>query len=362
MAIHSSLEHTTKPKTINEADAQGNEVRPFAAHNNHVPDNEAHESGRLTDVDVNQKLLQLLERSAQSLRHAAESVENRGLKLLLKVIAQERVYMLNTLRNAVGQQAHDPLDPSATPSSASLQEGLQDIQSSMTVKQEGRENVALRHLLEDEEKLLKAYSAALNHSSGNAPTALLEAQRADIERFKQRLHGVQDGIEPIVARVFDVRVEGERAAMRLQNDGLQTSQIDVVPINYASQPVLHSTAAHHSIKNSPQNTIVAGAVGGALVGGIVGFALAAFIWLAPQLIGWITVGPWTMLFGSAAFGAVFGAVFGFFIGQNQRELDQAVTADGLVNGEILVVAYPQTHQIPLAEEILQLHHARELNR
>jgi hypothetical protein len=61
-------------------------------------------------------------------------------------------------------------------------------------------------------------------------------------------------------------------------------------------------------------------------------------------------------------GAVFGAVFGLLIGQNQREDDIAVTADSLINGEFLVVAYPQPQQVALAEEILQVHHARELNR
>jgi hypothetical protein len=69
-----------------------------------------------------------------------------------------------------------------------------------------------------------------------------------------------------------------------------------------------------------------------------------------------------LLLGAIAIGAIFGSVFGFFIGQNQREIDLAETADGLVNGEILVVAYPQPHLLPMVEEVLQLHHAREVNR
>jgi hypothetical protein len=68
------------------------------------------------------------------------------------------------------------------------------------------------------------------------------------------------------------------------------------------------------------------------------------------------------LIGAAIIGAVFGTVFGFFIGQNQREDDLMTTADGLVNGEILVVTYPKPLQIPVVEDVLQVHHARELNR
>ena len=40
------------------------------------------------DANAGNRLLDLLEKSAQTLRHTAESVENRGLKLLLKVMAQ----------------------------------------------------------------------------------------------------------------------------------------------------------------------------------------------------------------------------------------------------------------------------------
>jgi hypothetical protein len=68
------------------------------------------------------------------------------------------------------------------------------------------------------------------------------------------------------------------------------------------------------------------------------------------------------LIGAILIGAVFGTVFGLLIGQNQREDDIAVTADSLINGEILVVAYPKPHQVALVEDILQVYHARELNR
>jgi hypothetical protein len=90
--------------------------------------------------------------------------------------------------------------------------------------------------------------------------------------------------------------------------------------------------------------------------------LAAFVWLAPALVGWVTVGPWSLFIGATLIGAVFGAIFGFFIGQNKREDDLMVTEDGLVNGEFLVVAYPHPNQVATAEEVLQVYHARELNR
>jgi hypothetical protein len=311
-----------------------------------------------TPVVVDTKLLHLLEKSAQTLRHVSENVENRGLKLLLKVMAQERVVMVNALRQAIGKRLDDPLDRSHKSAATSLQEGLQDIQSSMTVQRQGRENVALGHLLEEEQALLDAYTASIERNAAAPLREMLESQRTHVAQFYARLQVVGAGIEPIVARVFDTRIEGDSAITRLRERGLDGSQIDSLPITQVAQPVLRTTAA----TSSPKSTIGAGAFSGALVGGIVGLALAAFVWMAPQLVGWVTVGPWALLLGAILFGIFFGSVIGFFIGQNQREDDLAVTADGLVNGEILVVAYPQPQQVAMVEDVLQVHHARELNR
>lgn len=310
------------------------------------------------DVNASNRLLHLLEKSAQTLRHTAENVENRGLKLLLKVLAQERVVMYNALRQAFGQGMADPFDPVNKSSGASLQEGLEDIQTSMTVQRQGRENVALTHLLEEEGKLLDAYDSATQGNTSSALDNVLESQRAHVAMFYARLQAVGGGVEPIVARVFDTRIEGESAVTRLQERGLDASQIDVATITQVTSPVLKTT----KVPANPTNTMAAGAFSGALVGGIVGLALAVFVWMAPQYVGWVTVGPWALWIGAMVIGAVFGIVFGALIGQSQREDDLAVTADGLVNGEILVVAYPQPHQITTAEDVLQMHHARELNR
>lgn len=311
-----------------------------------------------TEVNVSDHLLHLLEKSAQSLRHTAENVENRGLKLLLKVVAQARVAMYNELRQASGQGVADPLDPANKSSATRLQQGLQDIQTSMTVQRQGRENVALNHLREEEAALLAAYQAVSARDNTSSLQTILNEQESAVAAFYRRLEAVGDGLEPIVARVFDTRVEAESATARLQAQGLALAQMDAVPITQVTRPVLKS-----SIKPaSPRNTMVAGAFGGAIVGGLVGGALAAYISSSPQFVGWVTFGPGTLLVAAILIFAFFGTVFGFFIGQNRREDDIAVTVDGLINGEVLVVAYPQPHQIELAENALQLHHARELNR
>jgi hypothetical protein len=309
------------------------------------------------DTNAGDKLLASLEKSAQTLRDTAESIENRGLKLFLKVVAQERVSMYNSLRQAMGRDMVNPLDPARKPLGRSLQEGLDEIETSMVVPRQGRENVALSHLLDEEDALVAAYSTFSTGNSGSPLGALLEAQRTQIAKFDARLKAVGDGVEPIVARVFNSRIEGDIAIQRLKEGGLAPSQIDAATISQVARPVIQSTV----LPVGPKSTMAAGAFAGGVVGALVGAALALFVWFAPGLVGWITVGPWALLIGAIIIGAVFGTVFGFFIGQNEVEDDLMVTADGLEHGELLVAAYPREDQVAMVEEILQVYHARELN-
>jgi hypothetical protein len=273
-------------------------------------------------------------------------------------MAQERAYMVNALRKELGQTPVDSLASDQKSSSTRLQEGLQDIQTGMTVKREGRENVALSNLVEEDDALLAAYSVALEGNLTDSLRRELEAERATVAQFNGRLQSVGEGNEAktIIARVFDTRIEGDSAVARLREKGIDPSQIDAAPINQLARPLRPNTVK----PSSPKNTMAAGAFSGAIVGGLVGLALATFVWMAPQYVGWVTVGPMALLLGAIVIGAGFGLVFGFFIGLSQREDDIAVTADSLINGEVLVVAYPQPQQVAIVEDILQIHHAREL--
>lgn len=329
----------------------GSRVAPVAAPSDSVPGSEER------DLATNDRLVDALEKSVQALRHTSENIENRGLKFVMKVMAQERAEMLRVLRHELGEELIDPLDPEHKSSGTRLQEGLQDFQSSMTVQRQGRENVALGHLVEEEEALLSAYDDAWQENSGPM-RLILEAQRDQIAQFLNRMRSVGEGLDPIVARVFDTRIEGESAVTRLRERGIDASQIDVAPMSVVARPVAETAVA----TASPRNAVAAGAFGGALIGAIVGLALSAFVWFAPQSIAWISVGPFTMFIGAVLIFAVLGIVFGLFIGQNKREDDLAVTVDGLINGEILVAVYAQPSQISLVEDVLQIHHARELNR
>jgi hypothetical protein len=107
---------------------------------------------------------------------------------------------------------------------------------------------------------------------------------------------------------------------------------------------------------------MAGALTGGIIGAVVGLAAALYVWFMPDIPAWISVGPWVLFFGSLIPGAVMGAVFGWIIGQNRIEDDRNVTRSGLEEGEWLVAVYPSQEQVAVAEEVLQIHHARTLER
>ena len=325
-----------------------------------------HSSGQTSPVQTDTRvqldrirdLIDRLIESAQTLLHSAESIESRGLKLLLKVMAQERVYMLEQLRASMGLLPVDPLD-GQDPNNAlptSIAQGLKDIQSAMTVKRQGREDLARKDFVAEEEKLLEAYSAVLETDVPGALRRELEAQRAQIAQLYARLSTVTKGDEPIVARVFDSRDKGDAAIARLKTGGLTAEQIDAVTINRLARE-LDPRLVTPPNRKSPA---MAGALAGGIIGAVIGLALALFVSMAPQLVGWVTVGPVSLFIAATLIGAVFGLVFGFLIGQSRREDDVAVTVDSLINGEILVVAYPTHSQVPMVEDILEVQHAREL--
>jgi hypothetical protein len=156
-------------------------------------------------LDRIRQLINMLIESAKTLHHSAESIESRGLKLLLKVMAQERVYMLERLRESMGLIPVDPLNGQDPNNSlpTSIAQGLKDIQSAMTVKREGREDLARKDFVAEEEKLLQAYSAVLETDVSEPFRRELEAQQAQIAQLYTRLSTVTKAVH---------RDEGRRAS------------------------------------------------------------------------------------------------------------------------------------------------------
>lgn len=325
---------------------------------------EAHFGSSPTGIHALDHLVRAAEESVATLTHAAENVENGGLKLLIKVVAATRATRVKRMRAAAGLEESMRQDATEWAHERHIADGMTDIQASMSVRREERQHLALYELAKSEAELLDAYDAVLRRN-GNDPLNslpqpiihLLEQQRSELQSFHNRLSYLDEKRAPlVVARVVENEEEAKHLAAELHNRGLAPDQVDILPVGGA----MVRASAEVAKPASPRSTVVAGAVTGGIVGGVIGLALALYIMFEPAWVGSLTVGPLWFFLGTLIAAALMGAAFGWIIGQNRKEDDRNVALHHLHEGECLVAAFPSQVQVPAAEDVLQIHHARSL--
>ena len=324
-----------------------------------VPGEERETRLRRANLRGLDELVHEAEASVATLTHAAENVENGGLKLLLKVMAAVRATRVKRLHVAAGLRAESD-DAEAWAHHRHIADGMTDIQASMSVRREERQHLALYELGKSEASLLDTYDSVLATGGDGLPQPvldLLREQRDEVAAFHGRLSHLDEERAPlVVARVYPSLVDAEAVAAELHRRGLARNQVDILPLAGAM------VRAHAEVTKpaGTRSTVVAGAVTGGTVGGVIGLALAFYILQVPEWIGWLTVGPLWLFLGTLIPAALMGAAFGWLIGQNRKEDDRNVAVHHMTEGECLVAAYPNRVQMPGVERVLQIHHARSL--
>lgn len=300
------------------------------------------------------KVLAACQVSAQGMENASELIETRGLKLLFKAAAQQRLYYIQALQPFLEQLAGDT-DHHHT-SLPDLAQGLTDMQVSMTLQREGRQDLVVEDQIAREDQLLEAYQNALESDLPTHVVAQLESQRARVQAGRSSLKAVADEELQLIARLFDTSDEGQEAVQQLLDAGISENTMEVFELG--ELPVQAVAAVQPN--EATGSTVAAGAVSGGVVGAVIGGLVGLFVWLMPGASGMISVSPWLLLVSSAFFGALFGAIFGLLIGRNKAEDDQYVTIEGLTHGAVLVAVYALPEQVDTVEQILHVHHGREL--
>lgn len=305
-------------------------------------------------VTTLQNLQSRCELQETELNHAAENIETRGVKLLLKAYAQQRALFAQELGWVLAQVGENR--SGAQNAGDGVVQGAGDIAASMTLGRENRRAVALNPVIESESDLLQAYILALQSTLPENVRELLERQRNQISTGYDRLVelGAAGASEP-VTRVFDDVREAAEAIARLERQGFAE---DYEVFDVTALPVRH--ARPQQMRRSVLATVRAGAFFGGLVGGLVGAAAALYQTFLPNMALGISVNPWIMFVVSALVGAFWGAVFGWFIGRNKVEEDRFIYEESLEHGARLVVVYPAPQRASEARRILEVHHDREL--
>jgi len=330
------------------------------------PTNETivHNGNTPSDTNIAQKLNQLIEscmESDKSFYSAAEQIDNRGMKLLVKSYAQQHAQFTTQLQSMVRQMGDIP--PENRDPVAAVGRGLTDVKAAMTVKRAGRQHLVLEEALQSENKTLNAYTEALK-------TALPEQIRDAVAQQAARLRTIQGQLKllageaqrQLVVRLYNRADEAKMVVNQLQQAGFSSDEIYATSIEQAARVYTADTQERGKSKGQ---TIIATGLAGAGFGLVLGVLLGIFQnLLAPNTLGFLPASGIGVVFLvgliGAVIGAIFGLIFGLLIGQDKTEEDTYLYTESLQDGDTLVVVFTNDQNKAKAEQIVGLKHQREI--
>ncbi len=300
-------------------------------------------------VKLLNKLIRLNKNSEEGFRVAAESVQNRGLKALLKAYAQQRHQFRTELEDMVLHLNGRPYDKSSK--IGGLHRGWIVIKASLTIGANNVERVVLAECCRGERYALKVYESLLHAS---LPSDLLEIINRQYESLRESATTVielsGDNDSQVVVRLFNNDADANEAVVALHQAGFDDDHIRTLVFN---QP----TTIYEDVdekKKTMLETAVAGGVGGAMFGTLfglfssMGLLLIPAVAIAPpvQLIAMIT------LLGLLV-GCAIGVFFGFLIGINTFEQDSHLYKKSTEQGQVLMMVDSETEKAQMATEIMR---------
>jgi uncharacterized protein (TIGR02284 family) len=298
--------------------------------------------------------------SAKNFYAAAEQMENRAIKLLLKAYSQERTRFAHELQ-AVLPQA----DEAATHAGSSLNffaRGWLDLKAAMVVRRQRRHRILLEDLHELESNSVESYANAAARSLPPPVQEVVQRQAEHVRTVDNRLQMLAEQLDRQVAlRLFNKSEDIDGAIRRLEQIGLSRSDLAIVPIE-------NITVYRDDKEAQPRATreaIFTGGLLGLLAGGALGLLYGSFHRLYfPELNGLIATTPtgvmWEMSMHGALIGLFFSLIFSTLIASSAAETDTFLYEDSFQNGDTLVAVITDADRITSAERAIGLQHEYEI--
>jgi len=317
----------------------------------------------LTDKPVIERLEQLVtvnRAGERRLYHAAEQVRNRGLKLLLKSYAQQHTRFADALISLLRQAGYEQTS-TATPGAA-FGRGLTDIQATMIVQREDRQQLVLNQAASEQAQALATYQQVLAEPLPATVQELVKHQAATLDQMQRQLTllGEHDDHQVLV-RLFDQVDQAEQVMDELAEAGFAADQVYTAPVE--AMPVYAKEGRERG--RSQRETVLAavglGALAGLVLGGILALAHRLYFPEVPGILSSTPAGVTIELLGAGLLiGAIFGAIFGLLIGRDAAEDDAYLYQESLQEGETLVAVMADSGQRAEAERIIGLRHEFEV--
>lgn len=279
----------------------------------------------------------------------AENVSNRGLKVLLKMYAQQRHRFAAELQAKI-EGAGGTIAESRSILGI-IHRGRIDIFATLTIGPLNVEKVVLKEALLGEKAALRAYKNALD--GGHLPgeiTAVIQRQYEEIQTTHEQIERLigKPG-ERLVVSLFNEEHNVTKAAHDLKLAGFPEEAI-------ATLAVSEMTDLYKGKGSTIGETIISGAVGGALWVSLLGAISGLLMVFTPGIgaAGTLSAASiWALVtLGGALVGATLGAILGFWISIAIHEEDSYLYSGSIKDGSKLVMLQTNRRRAPEASQIM----------
>jgi uncharacterized protein (TIGR02284 family) len=291
--------------------------------------------------NILEKLYQTVEAGEKGYATAATNTPNSGLKILFKIYAQQRAKFKKEIRSEIERYTSDFKPGSSIP--AMIHRGRVTIFAAMTIEKEAQEKVILKEVALGEKFAVRAYARALKADLPEKIRSLVESQLEEVRQASNQINLL-------------LGQEGRRLIVHLENDAdssrpaeLRLKEVELLA--EVSQKISISDSDLYQGKGATVlETVVSGAFGGALWGGLtgllVGFGVIRTVSPAPNAILEI-LGIWLLTALAFSFlGAFVASGLAFFIGAGISQDDSTQVREIVETNPVLVQTLVGVSQAP----------------
>lgn len=332
-----------------------------------MTNNQTHDS-----MDLVHRLITSNHESERNFFSAAEQAENRGVKLLLKAYAQQRVEFARQLQGAT-EVAVEPQRLQSDPtqqtenqgaSAGFFRRGWVSLTSAMVIQRQHRQQTLISDLLRSEADIVNLYESAMNQTASDGTLrGLIEQQQAQIRIAYENLGTLaKEDNRRLVLRLFNEKQTADQAVRRLQETVKADDKIVEIPIE--TVPVYYNNQQEQN--RSTREAIVTGGLTGAIFGGVLGMIYGIYHWIAlsdilPGFLATTAAGViWELALYGALLGLLFSVIFSAFVTRNNEEIDDYLYAEGIREGNVLVAVFADKAEAAIVRRTIGLKHEHEV--
>ncbi|MFZ1396733.1 MAG: PA2169 family four-helix-bundle protein [Candidatus Promineifilaceae bacterium] len=299
-----------------------------------------------------QQLYKICKAGERGFNTIAKSVNNRGLKVMLKSYAQQRRQMASELKGLLEEMG----DTISTRRSlrGTIHRGRIAIMTTLAIGPMETESVALKEAVLGEKTAVRAYETALKKNLTPEAKALVGQQFAQVQDVNQkvnRLHGLPS--DRLVVRLFNSERDAATAVATLAQMNFPQDAIETIDLSQTNEFARRYQGEKAVVKEAALSGSLGGSIWGSILGALAGAGLLQFTGIDP--FGATTVaGTWGLIaLGGTVSGLLIGAVLGFLIGLGVSEQDAYLYDVSIERGNTMVLLSTKPQRAPEAAQIMR---------